>query len=108
MTAESAPRDWLVLAVRYSRGAEGDAGAVWWRPEAKGYTRDLDEAGRFTEAEAKRHERLVLERGTLAYFTGAIFDHKAVPLEVARRFTQTVVHTEKLARELGLYVGPVS
>lgn len=39
--------DWLVW----------DAKAhLWWKPEAKGYTRVLAEAGRFTEADAIRHQ----------------------------------------------------
>lgn len=30
----------------------------WYRPDAKGYTSDQDEAGRYTRAEAKEHEYL--------------------------------------------------
>lgn len=85
MSDTNEPRDWLVFAARYSRGREGDAGAVWWRPEAAGYTRDLSEAGRFTEADAR------------TYADRTDGEHVAVPLAVAERAARRTVDLERLA-----------
>lgn len=41
------PADWLVWEARDH---------LWWRPGGNGYTRYLHEAGRFTEAQATRHQ----------------------------------------------------
>ena len=50
------PRDYLILDVRQMNG---DA-LLWWGPRNKGYTFDVDEAGRYTktEAEAQRARRM--------------------------------------------------
>lgn len=32
-----------------------DGLVVWWRPDAKGYTTDLTQAGRYTKADADKH-----------------------------------------------------
>ena len=29
--------------------------SMWWRPDAHGYTQNIDEAGRYTQADAIRH-----------------------------------------------------
>jgi hypothetical protein len=42
-----AVKDWLVWDAK---------GRLWWKPDGKGYTRRIAEAGRFTEAEAIRHQ----------------------------------------------------
>lgn len=57
-----------------------------WKPKGKGYTTNFDEAGRFTEEEARGIER---NRGT----------DKAIPLEVAQRALRRVVDSEKLSKE---------
>jgi hypothetical protein len=52
--AELHPDDaWLVLSLKWSQGSEY---LVWYRPEAKGYTIDLKQAGKYTEADARSHE----------------------------------------------------
>jgi hypothetical protein len=48
--------------------------ALWWAKDSRGYTCDLDEAGIYTEAEARSHRDTDV----------------AVPCEVARK--HTVVH----------------
>ena len=45
-------RDWLVLSLKWSGGDF----LVWYRSAVAGYTTDLMQAGRYSEAEAKSHE----------------------------------------------------
>jgi hypothetical protein len=49
----TADSDWLVLSLKWSRSRDH---LVWYGPAAQGYTTNLDDAGRFTEAEARGHE----------------------------------------------------
>lgn len=42
-----------IYVIQDSRSGVGDC-AVWWRPNGYGYTCNMDEAGRFTETEARR------------------------------------------------------
>ena len=49
------PRDWLVLSVKWSKGSED---LVWFKPNASGYTTDLNQAGRYTKEEARRRHDL--------------------------------------------------
>jgi hypothetical protein len=44
------PIDDPVIYLLWSGRHEG-----WWRPDARGYTSDIDQAGRYTRAEALRH-----------------------------------------------------
>lgn len=52
--APGEPRDWLILSLKWSRGCEN---LMWFKPEACGYTPDLEKAGRFTHEEAQRRTR---------------------------------------------------
>lgn len=40
--------DHLIMSKKHTNGI-----ALWWRPEGKGYTNDLNAAGRFTQTEAE-------------------------------------------------------
>jgi hypothetical protein len=44
--------EWLILCHEHGDGAV----CLWWRPNGAGYTTRLDEAGRYTEAEARSIE----------------------------------------------------
>lgn len=86
--------EFYILSLKWSRNNEGNL--TWWRPNARGYTWSLDDAGRYLEADAKRHD-----------------DHEtavAIPCEVAERLCRRVVPreaaramlTEVLGRNAGL------
>lgn len=45
---------WLVYTLK--EAANGDV-CLWWKPKAMGYTRYLEEAGRFSRDEAEQHLR---------------------------------------------------
>lgn len=46
-------KEWLILSLKWSRSRNGGEFAAWYRPDSCGYTMNLDEAGRFTEEEAR-------------------------------------------------------
>lgn len=48
------PRYYLLSLSR----SKGQPLLVWWRPDAKGYTGDLDEAGRYTDREIERYRSM--------------------------------------------------
>lgn len=56
--------------IQDTRSYCGDS-VVWWRPKRQGYTFRLDDAGEYSEREARRIENL---RGT----------DKAIPVDAAR------------------------
>jgi hypothetical protein len=72
--------------IRDTRSVVGNC-ALWWRPDGAGYTTQLEEAGTWGEAEARRME---LARET----------DRAVPVEVARAASVTHVRVERLGREM--------
>ncbi len=43
---------WLILSLKWSESSEY---LTWYRQGAKGYTCDVEQAGRFTEEESRRH-----------------------------------------------------
>lgn len=47
------PRTWLIACLEHGRRTE----ALWWRPDGNGYTTRIEEAGRYTEADARRIAR---------------------------------------------------
>jgi hypothetical protein len=52
----SGPRLFLILSVhRTDEGQTLPPLCVWWRANASGYTTNLAEAGRYTQAEIERH-----------------------------------------------------
>lgn len=40
--------EWLLLSISHSREF-----ALWWKPDERGYTTDLQQAGKYTEERAK-------------------------------------------------------
>lgn len=58
--------------------------AVWWRPKSAGYTRDVDQAGEYTEEEAR------------ARVDGCHGEDRMVPVEVARGIAVRHVLAERL------------
>lgn len=74
--------NWLLLS--YKRGAWGNS-AVWWGPNFSGYTSRLDDAGRYTEAEAKRIER----ESPIGHL--GVKDAVAVPLAEAEELSHKTV-----------------
>ena len=80
------PGAWLILD---SRSREY---ALWWGPNRSGYTVRLDEAGRYTEAEARSQEQ---SRST----------DKAVPLAMAERHALSVVSLFKMESEMATVKG---
>lgn len=73
--------------IQDTRSYSGDA-VIWWRPNRKGYTFNIDDAGLYEEEEARSIERV---RGT----------DKAVPQEVAQAAIIRVVDATRLRSELG-------
>ena len=57
-------REFYVLSLKHTR--EGHRLVTWWRPDDKGYTWDLRQAGRYTEARITRPG----ERGLFYYNSG--------------------------------------
>jgi len=53
-SAAKHPADYLLASVKHSN--TGDPLVAWWRPEGRGYTTRLSEAGTFTHSEALGHE----------------------------------------------------
>ena len=85
-------RDYVVIAVKYSTQGQ----ALFWRDGGSGYTWNLDEAGRYTRAEALSCERT----------RGDDFDDIAVPLAVAeaaskRRVSDDDAHGWRRQRRSG-------
>ncbi len=66
-----------------SRSCVGNC-ALWWRPKGAGYTTQLEEAGLYTEKEAKSH------RGT----------DVAIPESMAKACSVTHVRVERLREAL--------
>lgn len=74
-------RAWLIMTSCFGNCA------LFWRAEGKGYTCDLNEAGRFTEAAARRQEKIrSIDR--------------AVPLTLAKAHAVVHVGIEALQRAL--------
>lgn len=46
-------KTYLILCRKQTHGT-----AIWWRPKAAGYTNDVKEAGRYTQAEAIHWEHI--------------------------------------------------
>lgn len=70
---------WLLYSVSHSKEF-----ALWWKPDARGYTTNLEDAGRYTEADAKRHE------------AGCHGDVRAVsPEDAAKLYTRVVAPVEE-------------
>lgn len=80
----------MEVAPRYyiqdTRSFVGNA-VVWWRPEGKGYTCHLDDAGLFSEEEARRIER---DRST----------DKPIREDIAREAASLHVDAQRLAAVL--------
>lgn len=47
------PDQWLILSLKWSGPSDA---AVWYKPEANGYTTDVNKAGRFPLAKAMEHQ----------------------------------------------------
>ena len=77
----------------WSRKHSKEDVCLWWRPESCGYTTHLDQAGVYTEAQAKSIEA---ESGR---------DVLAVPASVARGEAFSVVSCDRLSNELRRLVG---
>jgi len=43
-------KEYLIMSKKWTKG---DGIVAWWRPNGAGYTNDLQQAGRYDEAEAK-------------------------------------------------------
>ena len=79
---------WQRFYIRDTRQVVGNC-ALWWRPNGRGYTVDLEAAGQFTEAELKRC---------------ALRDTDvALPTEIVRVLARRHVHMESLPLLLPLF-----
>lgn len=67
-----------ILSLKHS---PKDGAAVWFRPESKGYTSDLSQAGIYTDAKVKRNPTC-FNNGTTT---------KAIPVDEARRLSRVTV-----------------
>ncbi len=70
------------------RHAWGGDDAVWWRPNAAGYTREIAKAGEYDLATAEAHVR------------GCHGEDRVVPAELARRIAVRHVHAATLEQAL--------
>lgn len=61
---------------------------LWWRANRAGYTTELDEAGEYTEAEARETEAA----------SGGV--HRAIPRDIARAAASTQVRGDRLTRAM--------
>lgn len=43
----------MIYLIQDARSYDGDD-VIWWRPDRRGYTTNFDEAGRYSEEEAKK------------------------------------------------------
>ena len=66
---------------------------LWWRPEGKGYTMNIDEAGKWNEDDVKAHQGL--------YNNGE--GTRAIPCKVV----DALVRKHVLWDDLHLYTGPL-
>jgi hypothetical protein len=67
-----------ILSLKHS---PKEGAAVWFRPESKGYTTDLSQAGVYSDA--------MVSRNPLCYNNGTT--NKAIPVDEARRLSQVNV-----------------
>jgi hypothetical protein len=74
-----AKRDWLILSIKYTKSFD----LMWWGPNFRGYTTRLEDAGRYTEKEARSRERREYPNGH--------FETVAVPEAAVEGRTSTVV-----------------
>jgi hypothetical protein len=58
-------RDWVIVAVHLS--TQGIA--IFWREGGRGYTRKIEEAGRWTKEEAQRREQNTERREVAVHFS---------------------------------------
>lgn len=80
------PEQFYILSLKHSPSPEGHG--VWWKPEACGYTTDLDKAGLFTQAQLNADKSYYDNGVTTQAWRKANAEHHARQLGRVANFNQ--------------------
>lgn len=95
--SEGGEAEWLIQMVGEYRMSRGN----WERPDHRGYTNNIHEAGRYSEAEAKEAERMMPYKCTAVRLPVAHSSARAVPEDLRSRLEHLLEGFDNLCGCLG-------